>query len=473
MHHGEFPQPPHPTVPIEESVFEPLSTVTEANLYAARYQMAISLGFHIILAGFGVAYPFFTFLAHYRGYRKGDATALRLAKRWSKVMAVLFAVGAVSGTILSFEMGMLWPGLMGPYGDVIGLPFALEGIFFFVEAIFIGIYLYGWSRLSARLHLFTLVPIIISGLAGSFFILTVNSWMNGPEGFSIAADGTITNIDPWAAMFNSGALVAWTHMLLAAYMMAGFLIASAYAVRWLKGDRSAMTRLGFLIPFTVAAIAAPLQVFVGDIAARALVERQPAKYAAMELLPDTTTRAPLTLGGLYIDGEVIGAIEVPLLGSFLATRDVNGAVPGLDVVPVGDVPPVNVVHIAFQVMVGIGTFLVILAGWFGWSWFRRRGPPEAKLFWIGAASAGILATIALEAGWTVTEVGRQPWIVWQTVRTSDAVSASTGIVASAIAISALYVVLGIVTIIVIRVIARRMDAGEDVETPYGPTGYDT
>ena len=449
-----------------------LLSIADANLYAARYQMAISLGFHIILAGFGVAYPFFTFLAHYRGYRRGDAAALRLAKRWSKVMAVLFAVGAVSGTILSFEMGMLWPGLMGPYGDVIGLPFALEGIFFFVEAIFIGIYLYGWSRLSVRLHLFTLLPIVLSGLAGSFFILTVNSWMNGPEGFSMASDGTITDINPWAAMFNSGALVAWTHMLLAAYMMAGFLIASAYAVRWLKGDRSAVTRLGFLIPFTVAAIAAPLQVVVGDIAARALVERQPAKFAAMELLPHSTTRAPLTLGGIYVDGEVVGAIEIPLLGSFLATRDVNGEVPGLDAVPDGDIPPVNVVHVAFQVMVGIGTFLVILAGWFGWSWLRRRAPPESRIFWFGAASAGVLAAIALEAGWIVTEVGRQPWIVWQIVRTSDAVSLSTGIVASAIAISLLYVALGIITLVVLRVISRRMREGEDVETPYGPSRSD-
>jgi cytochrome d ubiquinol oxidase subunit I len=271
-------------------------------------------------------------------------------------------------------------------------------------------------------------------------------------------------------MFNSGALVAWVHMILAAYMMAGFLIASVYAVRWLKGDRSAVTRLGFLIPFTVAAIAAPVQVFVGDIAARALMERQPAKFAAMELLTETETRAPFTVGGVLIDGEVVGAIKIPLLGSFLATRDLNGEVPGLDAVPDGDIPPVNVVHIAFQVMVAIGTFLVVLAGWFGWSWFRRRGPPESKLFWIGAASAGVLATIAVEAGWTVTEVGRQPWIVWQIVRTSDAVSLSTGIVASAIAISLLYVALGIITLVVLRVIARRMREGEDVETPYGPSG---
>ncbi|MCL1593967.1 MAG: cytochrome ubiquinol oxidase subunit I [Actinomycetia bacterium] len=446
--------------------------VAEANLYAARYQMAISLGFHIILASFGVAYPFLTFLAHRLGYAKGDVAALRLAKRWSKAMAVLFAVGAVSGTILSFEMGMLWPGLMGPYGDVIGLPFALEGVSFFIEAIFIAIYLYGWKRLPAKLHMLTLLPMTIAGLTGSFFILAVNAWMNGPEGFSIAADGSIVDVDPWAAMFNSGVVVQWLHMLLAAYMMTGFLVASVYAIKWIKGDRSRITRLGFIIPFSVAAIAAPLQVVVGDVAARRLIDRQPVKFAAMELIPETRSNAPLTIGGLLIDGEVRWAIEVPGLASLLGTRDMDGEVPGLDVVGEADLPPVNVVHIAFQIMVAIGTGLVALAGWFGWSWLRRRGPPEARLFWYGAASAGVLALVALEAGWIVTEVGRQPWIVWEIVRTRDAVSESTGIIASAIAISLLYVVLGVITIAVLRVMSRRMEAGEDVETPYGPSEID-
>lgn len=441
----------------------------DANLYAARYQMAISLGFHIILAAFGVAFPFLAFLAHRKGYAHNDPTALRLAKRWSKAMAVLFAVGAVSGTILSFEMGMLWPGLMGPYGDVIGLPFALEGVAFFVEAIFIAIYLYGWKRLPAKLHMLTLVPIAVSGLAGSFFIIAVNAWMNGPAGFTIAGDGSIIDVNPWAAMFNSGVVVQWLHMMLAAYMMTGFLVASVYAVRWLRGDRSRMIRLGFMIPFTIAAIASPIQVLVGDVAARRLIERQPAKFAAMELLPETRSNAPLTLGGVYVDGEVRGAVEIPGLASLLGTRDVNGEVPGLDSVPEADLPPVNVVHLAFQVMVAIGTGLVALAGWFGWSWLRRREPPEAKLFWLAAAAAGVLAVLALESGWIVTEVGRQPWIVWEIVRTSDAVSASTGIVASAITISVLYLILGIVTLAVLRTIARRMEAGEDVETPYGPS----
>ena len=432
--------------------------------------MAISLGFHIILAAFGVAYPLITFVAHRRGYVNQDADALRLAKRWSKNMAVLFAVGAVSGTILSFEMGMLWPGLMGPYGDVIGLPFALEGAFFFIEAIFIAIYLYGWKRLPARLHMLTLLPMAISGLAGSFCIISVNGWMNGPAGFSLDSSGNIVDVNPWAAMFNDAAVVEWLHMLLAAYMMTGFLVASVYAMKWLRGDRSAITRLGFLIPFSIAAIATPVQIVVGDFAARRLIEAQPAKFAAMELIPHSGSNVPLTVGGVLIDGEVRWAIEVPGLASLLGTRSLDGELPGLDSIPSADTPPVNVVHMAFQVMVGIGTLLLLLASWFGWSWWRNRGPPEAKLFWIGASGAGIAALIALESGWMVTEVGRQPWIVWQVVRTSDAVSQSTGIVASAIAISLVYVVLGIATIVVLRIISRRMDAGDDIETPYGPSG---
>jgi len=440
----------------------------DTNLVAARYQMAISLGFHIILASFGVAFPFITFLAHRRGFLRRDGDALRLAKRWGKTMAVLFAVGAVSGTVLSFEMGMLWPGLMGPYGEVIGLPFALEGVSFFVEAIFIAIYLYGWRRLPAKLHLLTLVPIALAGLTGSFFIVSVNAWMNGPEGFRVAAGGRIVDVDPWAAMFNSGVLVQWLHMVLAAYMVTGFLVASVAAVKYLRGERSRLVRLGFVVPFAVAAVASPLQVIVGDTAARRLIDRQPAKFAAMELVATTRAHAPLTLGGVYVNGEVRDAVEIPGLASLLGTGSIDGVVPGLDGVPIENRPPVNPVHWAFQVMVAAGTGLVALSAWFGWSWFRRRDPPRSRLFWIGAAAAGVAAVVALESGWIVTEVGRQPWIVWETVRTADAVSASTGIVASAITISLLYLMLGVLTLVVLRIITRRMDAGEDVEVAYGP-----
>jgi cytochrome d ubiquinol oxidase subunit I len=445
---------------------------TEAGLVAARYQMAISLGFHIILACFGVGFPLVAFIAHRRGLRRRDLDAMRLARRWAKVMAVLFAVGAVSGTILSFEMGALWPGLMGPYGDVVGLMFALEGVAFFLEAIFIAIYLYGWNRLPARVHLWTLIPIAISGIAGSFFIVAVNGWMNAPSGFTVAPDGAIVDVNPWAAMFNDAVLVQWTHMLFAAYMVTGFTIASVYAVRWLAGDHTRIIRLGFMIAFSVAAIATPIQVLIGDTATRRLVTAQPSKFAAMELIPETTDGAPLTIGGVFVDGEVRGAIEVPRLASLLATRNVDGTVPGFDVVSEEDLPPVNVVHFSFQIMVGLGTALLALSAWFGWAFLRRRDAPRARFFWLAASAAGVAAIIAMEAGWITTEVGRQPWIVWQQVRTAEAVSDSTGIVASAITISVVYVVLAFFTITVLRIISKRMRNGEDVPAPYGPTKVD-
>lgn len=271
---------------------------TELDLIAARAQMAVSLGFHIVFAALGIGLPLLTLIAHRRGLKRNDPEALELARRWAKAMAVLFAVGAVSGTILSFEMGMLWPGLMGPFGDVIGLPFTLEGVSFFTEAIFIAIYLYGWKRMPARWHYRTLYPIVAAGIAGAFFIVAVNGWMNAPSGFTVAADGAIVDVDPLAAMFNGAVAVQYVHMLLAAYMVTGFLVAGTYAWGWLRGRQGAMHRLGFKIAFVVAAVAVPLQVVVGDIATRRLVEAQPAKFAPIELLPETRANAPLTVGGI-------------------------------------------------------------------------------------------------------------------------------------------------------------------------------
>jgi cytochrome d ubiquinol oxidase subunit I len=442
--------------------------IADANLAAARSQMAISLGFHIIFAAMGIGFPVMTLIAHRRGLRKRDPAALQLAKRWSKAMAVLFAVGAVSGTILSFEMGMLWPGLMGPYGDVIGLPFALEGVSFFLEAIFIAIYLYGWNRLPARIHFMTLFPIVAAGIAGSFFVLSANAWMNSPAGFRIAADGTITDVNPLAAMFNPAVGIQYLHMLLAAYMVAGFTVAGVYAVGWLRGRRDRLHRLGFVIPFVVAAIAAPLQIVVGDAATRRLIDAQPAKFAAIELLPQTQSRAPLSLGGLLVDGEVKGAIEIPGLASWLGTHDINGVVPGLDSVAPEDQPHANIVHTAFQLMVAIGTGLLVLALWFALAWWRRRDLPGSRWFWRLAALAGVGAMIAVEAGWVTTEVGRQPWIVYGIVRTTDAVTKADGIAVSATAIALVYLALGTITIAVLRRMARRFATGDDAPAPYGP-----
>ena len=396
---------------------------------AARYQMALSLGFHIVLSCFGVAFPALIFIAHRRGLR-GDADALALARRWSKVAAVLFAVGAVSGTVLSFEMGLLWPGLMSRFGDVIGLPFALEGIAFFVEAIFLGIYMYGWDRLPPRVHLRTLYPMMVTGLFGTFCILAVNAWMNAPTGFRIV-DGEVVDVDPLAAMFNNALWPQFLHMWVAAYMVTGFVVAAVYASGMLRGRRDRLHRIGLSIALSVATVGAVVQPFIGHVAGMRLASEQPAKLAAMELVTETRTRSPLLIGGVLIDGEVRCGIEIPALGSWLATGSFDGEVTGFDQIPVEDRPPVNVVRTSFQLMVGIGTALMALgvAHRVAAPALAARGHTldrSRAVLW-AMVLAGPAAVVALEAGWTTTEVGRQPWIVHEVLRVGDAVTPNGGV----------------------------------------------
>ena len=441
-----------------------------SNLMAARQQMAFTLGVHIILVPFGVAFPFITLIANYRAIKHADADALRLARRWSKVMAVLFAVGAVTGTVLSFEMGLLWPGLFDRFGAVIGIPFAIEGLFFFLEAIFIAIYIYGWTRLSPWAHFWSGVPIVLSGIGGAFAVVTANGWMNQPSGFTLRADGTVTNVRPLAAIFNAATKYEVPHMLLAAYMVAGFVVASVYAVAMLRGRRDRYHRLGFTIVFAVAAIAAPLQIAVGDYAARAIHDEQPAKFAAMELVTETGTNRALHLGGVLVDGKVRGAITIPGLDSILAGGSRATKVVGLDDVPVDERPPANLVHLSFQAMVAIGFGLVGLAAWFGLAWWRRRTVPASAWFLRGAAVAGVASVAALEAGWVTTELGRQPWIAYKLMRTSQAVTHVGGVWVSYGIIVVLYAAVITGAVVVLRHMARRWRDEElaDLEVPYGP-----
>lgn len=302
-----------------------------AGLLPARQQMALSLGWHIVLACFGVAFPTMIFVVHWRGIHRDDPVALGLARRWAKVSAVLFAIGAVSGTVLSFEMGLLWPGLMGTFGDVLGLPFAFEGLSFFVEAIFLGIYLYGWGRMPPRQHLLMLVPMGLAGVVGTFCVLSVNAWMNAPEGFRIEG-GEVVDIDPWAAMFNDQVWLQFLHMWIAAFMVVGFLIAAVYAVGMLRGRRDEHHRLGFTVPFTFASVAAVAQPFVGHFLGLRVAETQPAKLAAFELALETERPSPLRLGGLLIDGEVRWAIDIPMIGSLIARNSLTEPVQGLETI---------------------------------------------------------------------------------------------------------------------------------------------
>ena len=328
-------------------------------LMAARYQMAFSLGFHIVLSCFGVALPALIYVLHRRGLKHDDADALVLAKKWAKVSAVLFAVGAVSGTVLSFEIGLLFPGMMSEFGDVIGLPFALEGIAFFLEAIFMGIYLYGWDRLAPKVHLSMLIPIIASGAFGTFCIIAVNAFMNNPAGFSRdPVTGEIIDVDPLAAMFNNAVWGQAIHMFVATYAVTGFLVAAVYAVGMRKGRRDRSHRIGFMVAFVFATIAAFAQPVVGHFTGQRLAEDQPTKLAAIELDTETEDRAPLTVGGLWIDGEKRYGIEIPWLGSLAAGTSLNQVVPSINDFPEDELPPINVTHIAFQAMVGAGTAMV-------------------------------------------------------------------------------------------------------------------
>jgi cytochrome bd ubiquinol oxidase subunit I len=432
--------------------------------------MAFTLGFHIILASLGVALPAMMLIANYRGLRRGDSDALRLAQRWSKAVAVTFAVGAVTGTVLSFEFGLLWPAFTGRFGQVFGVLFAVEGIFFFLEAIFIAIYIFGWKRLSPWTHFWSGVPIVVAGLGGAFSVVAVNSWMNQPQGFS-PTTGDVKSVEPLKVIFNPAVPYEVPHMILAAYLVTGFLVASIYAVGMLRGRRDRIHRLGLLIPLTVACIATPIQFAVGDTAARAIAKDQPVKFAAMECVQTTSTHVTEYIGGRCTPDGVKGGIGIPGLDSFLVGWSTSTEVIGLDSVPPEDRPPFNtLLHWCFDAMVGICTLLIGLGIWFGIGWWRKRDFPQSRWFLRAVAVSGVASIVALECGWIVTEVGRQPWIVYNVMRTEDAVTQADGVWVTFFAILALYVALGVSLVVVLRAMSRRWrDADEQgVEVPYGP-----
>src|SRR3954468_7228951 len=278
----------------------------------ARSQMAFTLGFHIILVPLGVSWAFMTLVANHRALKHDDKDALLLAQRWSKYMAVTFAVGAVTGTVLTFEFGLLWPKFMGTWGPAFGIPFAFEGLFFFTEAIFVAIYIYGWKRLSPRAHFWTGVPIVVAGIGGTASVVAANSWMNEPGGFTLDSAGRVANVTPLSVIFNRAMPYETVHMLVAAYLVGGFLVASVYAGGMLRGRRDRYHRLGFLIPFTIAAIATPVQMAVGDTVTRWMFNNEPTKFAALELVPKTASDVPETLlGRLNANGNVVGGIKIP------------------------------------------------------------------------------------------------------------------------------------------------------------------
>jgi cytochrome bd ubiquinol oxidase subunit I len=464
-------------------MLDPLLASQPAALLPSREQMAFTLAYHIILVPLGVVLPFITVLMEGIGLRRNDAVALTLARRWSVVMAVQFAVGAVTGTVLSFEFGILWPRMMGRFGDVFGLGFGIEGWAFFLEAIFIAIYLYGWKRLPPRVHFglgWVLPP---TAFLGAFGVIAANSWMNTPGGFRLGPDGRPADVDVGAALFTHALGYEFWHFMVAMYMTAGFMVASVYAVGWLRGRRDRYHRLGFTVPFTIGAVLTPVQLVVGDIATRAVLQDQPAKFAAMEITWSTRSQNPEVLGGIMTSGGAIHfGLSIPYLDSLLAGFSPDTVVPGLSSFPASGRPSVldaNFVHLAFDVMVGLGSVGFLLALWYGWSWFRRRDLPRSPWFFRAAALAGAGSYVAVECGWITTEVGRQPWIVYEIMQVGEAVNpvpAGTiwtmfGLLVVVYAVIAFFFVT-----LLLRLSARwrRADGGPGAEpapeavAPYGP-----
>jgi cytochrome d ubiquinol oxidase subunit I len=453
---------------------DPLPLAASAsNLLAAREQMAFTLGFHIVLSCLGVALPATILLANYIGLKKDDGEAIELARRWSKAMAVTFAVGAVTGTVLTFEFGLLWPRFMDRFGAAFGIAFAIEGIFFFLEAIFLAIYIYGWKRLSPTAHFWSVVPMVITGIGGAFSVVAANSWMNQPQGFSLDAAGKVVETDPVKVLLNPATGYEVPHMILAAYMVVGFLLASIYAVGMLRGRRDRLHRLGLLIPLTIGLIAAPIQLFVGDTSARSVADDQPAKFAGMECVQETGGHQTEYVGGICTSDGVKGAIPIPDLDSFLVGFSADTEVTGLNDTPADQRPPANtLLHLAFDTMVGIGTALLALGVWLAFVWWRRRDIPRTPWFLRVVAVSGGAAILALWCGWIVTEVGRQPWIVQHYMRTSEAVTGADGIWFAFGLVLLLYAALGTVAILVLRAMSRRWrERGvetDEVSSPYAP-----
>lgn len=414
------------------------------NLLAARLTMAFSLGFHIIFAAIGMVMPFLMSAAHYLYIKKGNSEYLELTKLWMKGVAILFAVGAVSGTALSFELGLLWPGFMKHAGPIIGMPFSWEGTAFFLEAVAIGLFLYGWKHMKPWAHWFSGLAVGISGFASGVFVVAANSWMNSPSGFEWTETGAI-NIDPVAAMFNEAWLHQTLHMQCAALQAVGFAVAGIHAYLWMKGKAVSLNQKAFKIAMIFAAVASLIQPLIGHFAAQRVAVLQPAKLAAMEAHFKTGKNVPLYIGGWPNEEkeETTLAIEIPSALSFLAFNDFNAEVKGLDAFPKDERPPVLIPHLSFQVMVGIGTLLAALSVLYFW-YLRKDHFP--KWFLKILVFCTPLGFIAIEAGWMVTEVGRQPWIIYGVMKTKDAVTPVPGMQYHFYLFLTLYLFLSAVTI---------------------------
>ena len=442
-----------------------MKPVHQAYLLQARQMQALSFSVHIPLVCFGIAFPAMILFVEWLYLRSGDQLYRTLARRWTRVMAALFAIGVITGTILSFEMGLLWPAFTSTFGSVFGLGFAIEGFSFFMEAIFIGIYIYGWDRLSPKAHFLSGIPIAVAGMTGSLMVISVNAWMNHPSGFRLSG-GTAVDVHPLTALFaNSFLWPELVHMYIAGYIVVGFLLAGAYAIGRIRRYPTPPTRYertALAIPLTIAALASPVQILIGDWAARDVATAQPIKLAAIEGLAKTTKGASEHLLGWYSQGQVKYGLAIPKLLSLLAFHNPNAVIKGLDTVPVDRQPPVNVVRVSFQLMVVVGTLLALLGVIYLFVRIGRKRLPESVWFYRALTLAGPASVVALIAGWVTTEVGRQPWVVYKVMLTNEAVTGAGGIPVGYATLVLVYVGVGIGVVWILRRLARMpMDPGAD------------
>lgn len=407
-------------------------------LLFARAQMGLSLGFHIAFAAVGVALPLLMVIADIRHLHTQDPDYLELSKRLAKGTSILFAVGAVSGTVLSFELGLLWPRFMETFGEVVGIAFSLEGFAFFTEAIFLGIYLYGRGRISPVFHLFAGVAVAVSGAASAFFVTLVNATMNLPAGFELAQGG-VTRLDLWRALFPPSWAYQVPHVLISSYQATAFAMAGIHAWALLREPFSGFHRKALGVAVPVACLTALLQPISGDLSAGHVAREQPWKFAAMEAHYQTARGAALHIGG---------GVEIPRGLSLLAFHDPDAEVKGLDQFPRDQWAPVAKVHFAFQTMVGAGILMALLSALSAWVWWRKRALGRRMLLgWVLAAPLGL---IALEAGWLVTEWGRQPWIVHGMMRTADAVTPFPNLAVPFWTFTIVYLLLGAAVLYLLR-----------------------
>lgn len=434
----------------------------EEAVFFSRILTELTLSFHIIYATIGVGIPLMIMIAQWVGIKKNDEHYILLARRWARGFVITVAVGVVTGTAIGLQLSLLWPNFMELAGNVIALPLFMETFAFFFEAIFLGIYLYTWDRFeNQKKHLLLLIPVAVGASFSAVFITIVNAFMNAPQGFDLV-DGELININPLLAMFNPAMPTKVAHVVVTAYMTAAFVLASIAAYRLLRGSNHVYHKKALFLTMKLGLIFSIASAIIGDFSGKYLAEYQPEKLAAAEWHFETEENASLVMYGVLDDGEVKYAIKIPYALSILAHGDPFSEVKGLDQVPDDEEPPLYI-HYLFDMMVTIGMWLAFLSAVYVFAVWRKWSIVQTKWFrWLLVAS-GPLAVLAIEFGWWLAEVGRQPWILRNIMRVEDAATTSGQVDLMLVLFAGLYLVLGIGSVVILRRMFKKNPVEQEIE----------